>query len=285
MDKCIVCGNSHFTLIYKNTLQKCNNCSFITANISISDEDLKQFYGEKYFNGEEYSNYIDDKETIQKNFICRLKQIDKITKRQSFSQVLEIGCAYGFFGELIKNKFPSANYIGFDIAKEAVEYGKSVLKLNVLNKNYLESDVPSNLYSHVFMWDVIEHLPNPEKFIGKISKESVDGSYLFITTGDISSLIPRIKGSSWRMIHPPTHLHYFSKKTLRKLLEKYAYEIKTVKYPPVSRTLKQIFYSLFMLQKKERKWKLFIYNKIPSSFYIKINTYDIMFVVAKKRNA
>lgn len=283
MYKCIVCGNSDFKLIYKNTLQKCNNCSFITANINISGEELKQFYGEKYFNGDEYSNYIDDKETIQKNFNSRLKQIDKITKRQNFHHVLEIGCAYGFFGQLIKNKYPSANYVGYDIAKEAVEYGKSVLKVNVLNENYLESDSPQNPYSHVFMWDVIEHLPCPDEFVEKISKESAAGSFLFITTGDISSFVPRMKGASWRMIHPPTHLHYFSKKTLSKMLEKYGYEVQSIKYPPVSRSVKQIFYSLFLLQKKESKWKSYIYHKIPPSLYLKLNTYDIMFVVARKK--
>lgn len=283
MNTCLVCGNTHFNLIFKNTLQKCSNCGFITANLSISDNELAQFYGEKYFKGDEYSNYIEDKESIQRNFLNRLNEINKRTNTHDFNNVLEIGCAYGFFAELIKIKYPNSNYIGYDIAKEAVEFGQKELQVNVVNKNYLESNSPPKPFSHVFMWDVIEHLPKPDDLLNKISSESETGSFLFITTGDISSLIPRVKGSSWRMIHPPTHLHYFSKTTIQKLLEKYGYQVLSVSYPSVSRSVKQIFYSLLMLHKKERKWKTFIYNKIPQSFFIKMNTFDIMFVIARKK--
>lgn len=282
MDKCIVCDNMQFEGIFNNILLKCRICGFVTANINISEEELIKVYGQDYFNGEEYGNYLEDKHIIQKNFKYRLRQIERFTKGNNSPNIMEIGCAYGFFGELIKKHYPTADYVGFDIAENAVEYAKSTLKLNVENKNYLNALPPFNPFSHVFMWDVIEHLPNPNAFMEKISKESVIGSYLFITTGNISSFIPRLRGVKWRMIHPPTHLHYFSDKTIKKLLKKHGYEVQEITHPPVSRSMKQIFYSYFMLRKKVRPWKTYIYEKIPPFLFLKINTFDIMFVVAKK---
>lgn len=282
MEKCIVCDNNQFQKIYKNTLLKCENCGFITANIDISKQEFEKIYGKDYFHGKEYSNYKDDKQTIQKNFKNRLCQISRNLKKHRFDNVLEIGCAYGFFGELIQQMFPEANYKGYDIAKEAIEYAQNELQLNVECTDYLTTESPEIPYTDVFMWDVIEHLPNPNEFIQKIVQNTSLGSHLFITTGDISALIPRIKGASWRMIHPPTHLHYFSKNTLKMLLEKNGFEVVSVRYPPVSRSIKQIFFSLFILNKHKSRCLSVIYNKIPASLHVQINTLDIMFLMARK---
>ena len=46
-----------------------------------------------------------------------------------------------------------------------------------------------------------------------------------MTTGDIGSLMARWRGARWRQIHPPTHLHYFSKLTLAQLLERHGFTV------------------------------------------------------------
>ena len=132
------------------------------------------------------------------------------------------------------------------------------------------------------MWDVIEHLITPNKVREKISEEIDSGGRLYITTGDIDAVIPKIRKASWRMIHPPTHLHYFSKKTLSILLEKYGFKVTHIKYPSVSRSIKLIFYSLFILNKSPNKLLFKIYNIIPNHWYFPFNSFDIMFVIAEK---
>ena len=57
------------------------------------------------------------------------------------------------------------------------------------------------------------------------------GGKTYITTGDISAALPRFQKEKWRMIHPPSHLHYFSKKTLTLLLERY--DLKVVRIDTV----------------------------------------------------
>ena len=281
MNNCIICNKNSFNKIYNNTLLKCSNCGFVTANLTIDASTLKAIYSENYFKGEEYLDYIADKVSIQKNFANRLKDI-KLDKN-SPHQLLEIGCAYGFFAEVFTTNYPNYKYTGIDIVNEAIEYGKIQLNQNIYLADYLSFNTDSP-YSDVFMWDVIEHLPNPQLFIEKVSKEILPNGHLYITTGDIGRILPKLQKSKWRMIHPPSHLHYFSKNTLSDLLIKNGFEIVSIKYPSVYRSARQIFYSLFILNKKESGIKMKLYNLIPKGLFIPLNTFDIMFVTAKKRS-
>ncbi|MEO8448064.1 MAG: class I SAM-dependent methyltransferase [bacterium] len=282
MQNCILCSSNDFKKIYNDTLLECNSCGLITANLTVDEKLLKEIYNENYFKGNEYSDYVSDKLVLQKNFSKRLKQINPNLKNGGKINALELGCAYGFFGELFTQHFKNSDYAGLDIAPEAIEYGKDVLRLNLINMDYL--DYPSHKkYSHVFMWDVIEHLPRPDLFIKKISNEMISGGELHVTTGDISSLLPKFQKQNWRMIHPPSHLFYFSKKTLSRLLTDNGFTIKEVGYKPVYRSIKQIFYSLFLLNKESKAFYEKMYNGIPESWFIPLNTFDIMHVIAVKK--
>lgn len=84
------------------------------------------------------------------------------------------------------------------------------------------------------------------------------------------------------MIHPPSHLHYFSKKTLSLLLERYDLKVVRIDYPATARSLRQIYYSLFLLNKRRNRFKEFVYRHIPEDASISLNTYDIMLAVAEK---
>jgi len=249
--------------------------------MSLSPNDLKALYSKNYFMGEEYIDYVRDKEVLQLNFEKHIKAIKKLHNFPA-THVLEIGCAYGFFGEAFLRHFPDSNYIGFDISTDAVSYGKQSLGLNLSDNDYLTSQLKHSVDA-VFMWDVIEHLDNPDLYLQQVSTNSVSGAYLFITTADIEAVLAKIQKRCWRMIHPPTHLHYFSKNTIIQLLNKNGYEIVEITYPPVYRSIRQIFYSLFLLNRNANKLLTAINNKIPIHWAIPLNTFDIMFVIAKKK--
>ncbi len=281
MDHCILCGNNEYIPLYNQTLKKCRSCGLITANMEISDAILESVYKEKYFKGDEYLNYLQDKEAIQLNFRKRIQDIRKIVAVSNpISNCLEIGCAYGFFGEVFSIAYPAA-YKGIDIVPEAIEHARKKLQLDVICGDYLEQPSPEMPYSDVFLWDVIEHLAHPETFLTKIHNELKPGGRLYITTGDISALLPHIQRRKWRMIHPPSHIYYFSRAHLTRLLQQHGFRVVHVSYPAVYRSIRQIYYSLFLLKKPGcLAGKLF--KLIPASWFIPLNTFDIMFVTAVK---
>jgi len=289
IDKCLVCNTDHFIILYDNLLKKCLNCGFISYNKDYNKSFLlENIYTESYFCGEEYLDYKTDKEVIQRNFEKKLKKIESLIANNpsfKFSNILEIGCAYGFFGELIKEKYTNAEYLGIDVVKEAIDYASNEIKINAQSTDYLELEKPSKPYTDIFLWDVIEHLQSPDKILEKAYQELETKGRIYISTGDISKLLPKFQGKKWRMIHPPSHLHYFSKKTITQLLNKVGFDIVKIYYPPVSRSFKQSYYSLFLLNKNNPK-KIIkaVYNMIPKNLYFRVNTFDIMNIVAIKSN-
>ena len=177
-EHCNVCGSSLYHPMYESTLFRCSSCKHIWANYSLSFEQLQAVYGKNYFHGDEYSDYIEEKRALQINFKKRLNHINHLNVGiNEQSNVLEIGCAYGFFGELVVSKCKPKSYIGFDISKEATKYGRNELGLDVRDIDYSNYN-PDNTFSHVFMWDVIEHLNNPRAIIEKTYRDLEEGGFI-----------------------------------------------------------------------------------------------------------
>ena len=202
---------------------------------------------------------------IEKNF---KRKINLIKKYISSGNLLEIGSAYGFFLNLIKNQF---NIMGFEICKDAANYAKYNFDINLISKEFNTYNFNKS-FDLICMWDVIEHLINPDIIIKKISQVIKPGGYLFLSTGDISRIVPSLRKEKWRLIHPPSHIHYFSKKTLELILKNHGFSIISIEYPGIWRSFHQLLSSMFNIKS--------VYKYIPGKFYI--NFFDIMEVVAKK---
>lgn len=278
---CMVCHGRKNKNIYSGILKKCLDCGFITANLDVNEVEFDNLYSKGYFKDGEYHDYVKDKLIIQKNFIRRVRYLLKKIEQKNIKTVLEIGCAYGFFGEVLRSFIPEAKYLGLDISDQAIKYASDILKLNAVSTDYLNFKNRWE-YTDVFMWDVIEHLPRPDLILEKVHSDIIPGGRLFITTGDIGTLIPRIRKEKWRMIHPPSHLHYFSRKTLCRLLDNKGFKVSNISYPAIYRGIKQIIYSIFILGKNPGKLIQNIYNQIPNRLNIPINTLDIIFVIATR---
>lgn len=272
---CLVCDHSNL-IPYLRGLLKCVSCGFVTVDLKLNQEDLKGIYGKEYFFGNEYVDYKRDKDILQNNFSRRLKTITKYKKGGS---LVEVGCAYGFFLELAKKYF---DVKGFEICQDAVDFAKG-LSLDVENCDFAKADILKSSIDVVTMWDVIEHLADPQLYISKANYILTQGGLLCITTGDIGSINAQIRREKWRLIHPPTHIHYFSRKTLALLLHKHGFDVVYNKYCGFSRSIDNICYNIFVLRKKV-PW---IYNLMRgtgmTAVNLYLNLYDIMYLIARKR--
>ena len=283
MSECIICNN---TSKFKNKfkiLKQCLVCKHIFADINLNESQIKKIYSNNYFFGEEYINYLDDKNQIIKNSLIRLKVIKKYISKYNLKNIFEIGCAYGFFLNTVKKNFDRIG--GVDVNKEAINFAKNKLKLNVSNDNFLTLDKNViNQYNIFCMFDVIEHLQSPEKYLEKISQCSSKDSLIIITTGDIESINAKINGKNWRLIHPPSHIHYFSKKTIKLLLEQKGFDVLSISYCGYYRNFSFILNKISFFKKYFSFFlRLLKYLKLLNSD-IYLNLYDIMIIVAKKKN-
>ncbi|MCH7562967.1 MAG: methyltransferase domain-containing protein [Gemmatimonadetes bacterium] len=133
------------------------------------------------------------------------------------------------------------------------------------------------------MWDVVEHLRHPDRYIERAAELLRTGGILCLTTGDIGSLNARLRRGKWRLIYPPSHLHYFSTVTMKRLLDGKGFAIERIFHPGLHRSVDQILYGVFAFGRGEPprivEW---IRRHLPEGRSVYLNLYDIMCVTARK---
>jgi len=280
--RCNVCGSTSRKFLFAKRdykIWKCANCSFYFVYPIPTKKQLKNFYSNIMFKrGEKYQYKIVDNELIyseKQNDVRKLKYVRKFIKS---GKLLDVGCARGFFLFLTKNNF---NVNGIEYSNSAVKIAKQ-LGLNVKEGEIF--DIKNKNYDVITLWDVIEHVKNPDYLLKDVNHKLKRGKYLFLSTGDSDTLIPKISLKNWSLMTPPMHLHFFSNKTIKKILEKNGFQILELKYLGKVIELRWILFKIADIT--NIKLLKALYYKIQNSFIgklkIKINTFDIMTICAKK---
>jgi SAM-dependent methyltransferase len=278
-DACLVCGGNLGASKLAG-LKRCPRCGFVTADSAFDEAELAALYGRDYFHGSDYHDYVEERESLRLNFAGRLRTLESLAGGLRGKSLLEIGCAYGFFLQLAAEQGLRAR--GVDITECGVRFARESLGVDAELGDY--PSMRCDPVDMIAMWDTVEHLARPDRFIAKAASDLVPGGLIAVTTGDIGSANARMRGRRWRMIHPPTHLHYFSVPTLSRLLARHGLDVVHVSHPGVSRRLHAIF-QMVLVQRLGARTAYQLATRMTPNATISLNLRDIMFVVARKRDA
>lgn len=278
---CIVCGIVGKAASLYPGILRCSACGYIYADWRLTDQELVALYNEQFFTGAEFSDYAGDERFFRKNFRLRIGTLKRFLEPSRHRTLLEIGSAYGFFLDEVRDHLQSVE--GIDITDAGVQYARERFGLNVVQADFLSHDYRDQKFDVICMWDTIEHLRSPHEYVEKIARHSESGALLAITTADADSLNARLRGRHWRMIHPPTHLHYFSARTLKRLLDRHGFDVIYNRYCGFYRSVGNVLYNILVL--RHQKPKLFrpIERNGVANLGFYLNLYDIMFVIARRR--
>lgn len=266
--KCPICSQNNW-LRHLDRLVKCASCGFIRAKDKYFKIDPIKFYGQNYFSSG-YGDYAKEHVALEKNFQDRIK---RIRKYKASGKLLEIGCAHGYF---LKNAEKYYQCFGIDLNPSVTKITKTNTKAKIFAGDFLVQKFPKNYFDIICMFDTLEHLKYPEKYLKKISEILKTKGVVIIETGDIGSFLARIQGKGWRLIMLPDHLQYFSKQTLIQLLTNCGFQIQNVSIVGFYRTIRQIIYRL------TGNKKLLQFSNPILSKWIPLNTFDLIFVIAQK---
>jgi SAM-dependent methyltransferase len=231
---CNLCGSSRHTLRFsvgQYRLVCCSDCGLNFFNPQLDDEDLLQLYRNDYFLNDSllfregpiygYQDYLGDRFGIQQDFQSKVMEIGRYVQN---GQVLDIGCAYGFFLELMKKQGWETH--GVELNHQAVKFAKDELGLNVREGIFEEMEFSRAEYDLVTMFDVVEHLIDPRAALVKVNEILKPDGLLVISTVDINSLVARLLGPKWEDIRrAKTHLWLFSNETMPKMLDLAGFEV------------------------------------------------------------
>jgi SAM-dependent methyltransferase len=276
---CLVCGAGYRPSQLPGLLA-CEACDFTTADVTLSRAQLEELYSAAYFAGGEYKDYLSERPMIEKHFRIRLKKLLEYVPGPASKRLFEIGCAYGFFLSVARPRFASA--AGIDISRDAAEYAAGTLGLDVRAGDFSQYEFPERP-DVVCLWDTVEHLARPDLYIEKIARNMNPGGIVSLTTGDIGSLVARFRGKRWRQIHPPTHLHYFSKATLIRLLERCGFRVRYCGYEGVYRSADTMAYMILALRHGRPGLHAALKRMGVLDWNLYLNLRDIVFIIAERQ--
>lgn len=243
------------------------------------DFDPNAYYDVSYFNGSRsdgYSDYLGARSVLQSHFQLELELLNKLGVKNG--ELLELGCAYGFFLEVAQQQF---NVSGLEICKDAVEDCQARGLVGVRQGEISAETLASMpMVDAVVMFDVLEHLPEPREALAAAASKLRLGGLLLITTGDFSSLCAKIMGRHWRLMTPPQHLWYFTPLSLKKMGESLDLELIYIDHPFKKVPLGLVVYQLCRFVSMS--------PRLPSWMHrigLPINLFDAMRVVFRKRDS
>lgn len=229
MKKCNLCNSSKIEFLFKKNsyrIARCKECNLIFVADNIKKDDLEKIYSEGYFTGESemvYKNYEDEKSWKYKEFIDKLKEIEK---RKDKGKILDVGCAMGFFLDIARNS--GWETFGVEVSGHAVKYATEKLGLNVFKGELIEANFKSNCFDVITFWDSIEHLTDPYSALIEANRIIKENGFIVITTANAGGLNPIIFGKKWIIYAPPWHLYYFSYQNIKRLLLKANFKIEHI---------------------------------------------------------
>lgn len=279
MSTCPVCDGATSTPIYAGLL-RCPACTHVWADAALDWADLSTLYQRSYFFGDEYLNYVADRRVLEKNFGKRLATLRRFLDSRH-QRLFEVGCAYGFFLNLSRGSFDSVQ--GIDISPDAIAFATREFGVDAICGDLLTADLANRQFDVACMWDTIEHLAKPRPYLERLASAMPAGALVAMTTGDIGSLIARIQGRRWRLIHPPTHLHYFTQSSLTTLLERAGFRVRHLERCGFSRSVRSMLHNLLALRWHSPRLADTLSRLVPPRLDLYLNLYDIMFVVAERR--
>lgn len=279
---CIACGAREWAPLYRGLI-RCGSCGFVRAAELPDAAELARLYGAEYFQGEEYADYLGDRPAHAVNFSRRLRRIEAVAGK--LESLYEIGCAYGLWLETARAHGIRA--AGIDISPEAVRHAADTLKLDAAVGSFEEARISPGQFQSYCMWDTLEHLPHPETYAAKIATLLPWGGWLFLTTPDIGARHARQQGARWRMIHPPTHLQYFSRDTLTRFLGRHGLHVAHTESTLVCRSLHGMLEGLKRFGAgPSRTGAAVLSSLVPSALTrrlkLSLDLGDIMLVCARK---
>lgn len=248
---CCLCGEDNYDVLYKEKFSnnnnlglaslfscrtyhqahlriiRCKNCGLVYSNPTIPREEILNAYSDSLVGG-----FLEEKDNLELSAHRYLKRIEKYI---SPGRLLDIGCSAGFLIDSARKR--GWDVYGVEPCKLAADFGRSELALNILNKSYSQDDFPPDYFDLITAIHVIDHVYSPALFLQGIFYNLRKKGAVFIVTHDIQSYLARALGEKF----PPIdiqHTYFFSRYTLRHLLEKVGFKILEINQARITYSLR-----------------------------------------------
>lgn len=224
---CLICGGDRHRVVFTERgshILRCRDCAHVFSSCC----------GDPHYTGFWGAEVRDDEHHYWRKARMRMFEdfLDRYIAGHS-GRLLDMGCGLGFF---LKRVSAVENWqaCGCEISPAAVRYCHEVQRLPAVACSALdEYDAPDASFDVITMWDVIDHLAQPDPVLRNCQRLLREDGILFIRTPNISIQLPRAKmGRVWRgrggrqsVLQPHDHMHHYSAASIRRLLGRNGFDL------------------------------------------------------------
>lgn len=199
-----------------HTIVRCPQCGLVYTDPRPDGHGIVETY-----QAVEDPLYVEEREGRVLTFEHHLKPLERLTGPPHSRPLLDVGCYTGVFVEIATRHGWDA--WGVEPSRWAVEQAHAQ-GLHVVQGTLETADLPEATFDVVTMWDVIEHLTDPRGTLQQAYRLLKPGGLMVVHTIDIESLFARLMGTHWPWLME-MHIYYFSRHTLRKMLEQCGFQV------------------------------------------------------------
>jgi SAM-dependent methyltransferase len=177
-------------------------------------------YGDDYFRsgGAGYPDYLADSELLR----GRGRRYADLVRRFTGppGRVLDVGAAAGFLLAGVRDRGWSGE--GVEPNDRMAAHGREKLGLTI-HTGTLETATPTGPFDLVNFVQVVAHFPDPLAAFRAADRVTRPGGHWLVETWNCDSLTARVWGEGWHEYSPPSVLHWFGKRSLRRALGRLGY--------------------------------------------------------------
>ncbi len=229
LDACLVCGHPSRDAKVRHrrdddALVICPGCGLMYANPQYTPDELQELYKRDYYSEENtLQGTRREEEQGQNRVLYRtilrdlLRRYPRLADERRPRRVLDYGCGPGYFlAECRELGFEPA---GIEFSPIAARYGRDQLGLDLrTDPDAALRALPNARFALVTAWAVIEHTRRPREVLAQLVRVLEPGGVLALTLPNLRCWRYLLEGSRWFNIANPTHLVFFNRRSICRLL-------------------------------------------------------------------
>jgi len=280
---CLACGSDSEVWLTRRdrTMRRCQKCGLLWVPEGLATVDGVSIYEQDspvFFEDGRDDYYLDDS-----NFLNFEEKDGWVRGFAPDGELLDVGSAFGHFAAVAQRHRPVT---AIELSPVAVQWASATLQVN-MRRGSIYDEFPDFVgrFSAVTLWDVIEHVPDPERALRAARTWLRPGGWLFMSTPDAGSLVARALGRRWHYIDPVQHLVLFDRRNLGTLVERAGFRVRE------SRSFGRVYKTAYIANKLSSLgrstpvWRLAgatvrsMLWALPS--HLRVNAGDVMLIAAQ----
>ena len=205
---------------------RCTSCTHMQLDRFPDDDELDAAYAEAASD-----DYVEEEAGQRASFGSVLDHVERHVPK---GRILDVGCWVGFLLAVAGDR-GWQECIGLEPSDFASGFARE-RGLDVRQEDLHEADLPLGHFDAVCMGDVLEHLTDTDKALARMRELLAPGGVLVLAVPDAGSRIARVLGKRWWSVIP-THIHYFTRKSITTMLERSGFEVVEMATDPKSFTI------------------------------------------------